>query len=154
MTKASKPGRVFRGGVPTASDVRTLRERFGVPAEGTVIEYEEVAEYIRASVRSYRWKTVTWRWRKELLRDFNVCVATREGAFVVLTPDERISFGKMKIRTGMRGMRRGGGLIEATDLARCSEEMRREGTQLARLNASIQLAAETAARRFKVTLPE
>lgn len=143
--------RIFAGGVPTEPDVRALIERYGVPAEGTMIPYVEIEKLIRCGRRSFRFKTVTDRWRKQLKRDHNVatgCDCRGEG-IKVLCPDERVSAGKAKTRTAVRAIRRSVDLVETTDKARLSPEMRAEADHLVQCSGALLLAARMEAKRYQ-----
>lgn len=143
---------LFRGGVPTAPDVRRLVEAFGVPEEGALIPYTEIEKVLGYERKSCRGNTVLWTWRRQLLREHNVMMGTRPEGLVALTPAERVSVGKTKIGHGLRGVRRGSVLLETTDRARLSPELRNEVDHATRCSAAALLAARAEGKRVKVLL--
>jgi hypothetical protein len=153
MTKAAS---IFADKVPTGPDVRMLIERYGVPAVGTLIPYGELEELLHCQRDRPRFYTVTHRWRAHLLRDHNVatgCDGTGVG-IKVLSPDERVSTGRSKTRGAVRMLRRATNLVETTDRAQLSAEMRAEADHLLRCNGALLLAARMESRRFQPQLED
>jgi len=87
-------GTLFRGGVPTDIDVERLAARWGIPDEGVVIPYAEVAEAIGQPHGSNRYRSVVSAWRRRLLREpFNRLLKARpdQQAYVVLDATGRVT---------------------------------------------------------------
>ncbi len=148
----SNCGNLFKGGVPTAPDVRRLIEAFGVPAEGELIPYAEIEKLIGTSRKTNRGGTVIWRWRQQLMRDHNVLMGCRPTGLVALLPEERVSVGRDRIVHGLRRMRRGTRIMETTDRDRLSPELRAEVDHAIRCSSAALLAARAEGKRVKVLL--
>lgn len=77
--------RIFRGGVPTRSDVDTLFKMD--PQPGDRITYEAVEQALGLRRTQSRFRTVTNAWRKRLFRERLVQSLVEDGAFVFLTAE-------------------------------------------------------------------
>ena len=60
------------GGHPTGPEVQMLINKFGQPAEGTKISYEQISQIIHHPKGSLRYNTVTGAWRNEMFRSYNI----------------------------------------------------------------------------------
>ena len=145
--------RTYFGGMPTDVDVRILREAFGVPAEGAEIAYADVADRIKAPVGSARFRTVTTRWRKQLQQDNDCFLVARNGAFRAATPSERLDVGEGKLRSGIRGIRRGGSIIDSTDRSRLTEDERKRADHGSGVRTTMLQAGRLEAKRPRLSLP-
>lgn len=147
-----KPSDLFLGGVPTEPDVKKLIEVFGVPKVGDELTYEQVAEVIGAPIRSYRFRTVTWAWRKLLDRQHNLIVgAVQARGFVVLDNQSRVRFSAGRFKRGLRSVRRASDVASRTDLGGLTPEERRSRDHIVATGSMLQLAAATEARKLKLT---
>lgn len=147
-----KPNDLFLGGIPTEPDVKKLLAIYGVPAIGTELTYDQVAETIGTPVRSYRFRTVTWSWRKVLDRQHNLIVGTVHGrGFVVLDNQSRVRFSAGRFKRGLRSVRRASDVAGRTDLVGLTPEERRSRDHIVATGSMLQLAAATEARKLKLT---
>lgn len=145
---------VFFGGLPTDIDVRTLREHFGVPAEGALMSFETVAALIKTPLGSPRFRTVTTAWRKALEREHNIIIVVRQAQFVAAKPGDRIDLGSRKLRTGARAFRRAHIVVEGTDRTRLTEAERKQADHVSMTTATAMQAARLAARKPQPQLPQ
>lgn len=146
-------GKVYFAGLPTDMDVRALLEQFGVPTEGQIIAYEQVAEVIRCRPRSGRFKSVTDRWRNRLKREHNIYLRAKDGQFTVLDPSARVDLGSSYLRRAGRTLRRGHVVVESTDRNRLTKEERAQADHILMTTASALQAARLQARRVNPELP-
>jgi hypothetical protein len=145
-------GRVVNG-LSTELDVRKLLDRYGSPAEGTVIAYLDIATVIGHEYGSKRWWTVVSAWRRKLLREHNLCLAPKQAgeSFEVKDPEGRLKRSFDGHRYGVRRVKRAGKLLVTTDLSRLPPDRRAVADHLQRRNASVILADRQA--RFEPRPP-
>lgn len=142
---------IFAAGVPTEPDVKALFDRFGTPAEGTLISYADVEALIRCPVNSARFKTVTHRWRREMEDDHHIYLAAERGlGFRALNPTERTRTAKGKFRSGMRLTVRAGEIAINTDATRLAPDDSRVRDHIIRTAATIRLTEKTAAKALRL----
>lgn len=146
--------KVFFGGLPTDVDVRILREHFGVPTEGALMPFDDVAALIKTPLGSARFRTVTTAWRKALEREHNLIIVVQQGRFVAAKPGERIDLGSRKLRMGARAFRRAHIVVETTDRARLTEAERKQADHVSMTTATAMQAARVAARKPQPQLPQ
>lgn len=95
---------LYFGKVSTDKEVRTLLDTYKTVAEGTLITHKEVAALVSVDPNDTRYRTVTNRWRKLMLGQFNIELRARPGeGFVALTAAERVTHN---IGDGLRIFRR------------------------------------------------
>lgn len=137
-------------GIPVRPDVRKLEEKYGVPKEGQLITYADVAAEIKAEPGSDRFKTVTASWRKRLRTEHNVELDPVGNAtgFVALAPSERIEKSVRNYGQANRKQRRAGVLAALTDRDRLTPDQQRVQDHIRHLEADRILAAATAAKKF------
>lgn len=146
--------KTFKNGLPTDIDIRALFDAFGVPAEDVAIPYAEVTAVIKTPERSARWTTVTNRWRRRLIKEHNVYMSAREGAFRVMNPATRVDHGAQQYRSGTRKMRKCYVVIGTTDHARLTPEQKAVATHLQHNAATAYQAARISAKRALPELPQ
>lgn len=94
---------LFLGGIPTDPDVKRIREALGEMNEGEEIPHTRIEELIGKKASSSRYRTVTARWRKTVLRELNVEIGAVPGmGFRVLSGSERIEHNHAKFRSASR----------------------------------------------------
>lgn len=154
MSKQEEQGRTFFGGVPTAPDVKHIRDEF--PDDqlkaGTFISYKEIEDVITVNRDRSRFRTVTTAWRKTVENEAGVVIQVKptEG-FIVLSEGEKADFSGQKLREAGRKARRGYKVACMVDRRQLNEEER------ARLDHNkTRAAAVLAAQQMKTTrsLPE
>lgn len=130
---------LFFGNVSTDNEVRTLLETFKGVKDGTLITYKKVAEIVDVEVESTRFRTITNRWRKIMLSQFNIELRARaKEGFVALTASERVT---ANINDGLRLFKR----VERTvGKLRCIPRYALEGHDTARLDHATTLMARVA----------
>lgn len=83
---------LFFGKVSTDAEVNALLTKFAEAKADDVITYGEVADIANVAVGSSRFKTITRRWRKIMLKQHNLEIRPQQGiGFVVLAPKDRVS---------------------------------------------------------------
>jgi len=143
---------LFLGGVPTEPDVRKLVEIYGVPKVGDEFPYQQIADALGVPIKSYRFRTVTWAWRKLLDRQHNLIVgAVQARGFVVLDNQQRVTFSAVRFKRGLKAVRRGSCVASRTDTAGLTPEERRSRDHIVATGSMLQLAAATEARKLKLT---
>ena len=102
--------KVFFGGVSTDPDIKMIRDVYpdsdlGI---GILIPYEAIAQVIRQPDRhTYRYRTVTWRWRKLVEKESGIVIGTVAGqGFKVLDEHEKAGVSQSKGRTAIKSARR------------------------------------------------
>lgn len=95
--------KLFLGGIPTAPDVKILREALGEIMIDTLIPHERVEMITGLSRKSPRYRCITSAWRKEMLRQYNVEIGAISGeGFKVLSSSERLTTNYSGFRQGVR----------------------------------------------------
>ncbi len=96
---------LFFGGIPTAPDVDTLIETFGVPEIGILVSYSNVSKVIGVPKDKSRFMSVTSAWRKHLYAEYNIFMkAIMNEGFMAMSPSERITFGSKRMKSKAKGM--------------------------------------------------
>lgn len=97
--------RVFFGGVPTAADVKKLKEALSADLKvDQVIPHEQIEAVIALKRTTSRYRTVVSAWRRQLLDEQNVDLDSIAGVgYLVLTEPERV---RVSIRDHRRGTRK------------------------------------------------
>lgn len=140
-------------GVPTAPDVRRLRDKFGVPDEGKLITYESLEETLGYKRDSVRFRTVVYAWRRALESEHSALMeAVPSKGLVRMTPDERVEHSDGKKKSGLRAIGRAVRIVAFTDRARLTPENQHLADHLTKCGAAIKLAIATASKPEK--LPE
>lgn len=151
---AMKKSQMYFGGVPTDLDVEKLKTKFGVPAPGTAISYQAIAECLGISRNEFRWHSVVGAWRRHLDRQFNVILkAMKNDGFVALDPSGRVDYSGRKYKGGLRQVVRAATVAARTDRGSLSPEEVRVCDHIQNTGASLRLAAATAARSLKYEEP-
>lgn len=102
-------GKVYFKGLPTEMDVKVLRDTFPQASltVGLVIPYERVEKLIKERKGSFRFNTVTNRWRKEVERNFGVILGVQAGVgFEVKSDSQKVGLASQKNRSATRCARR------------------------------------------------
>ena len=100
---------VFRAGIPTAPDVRKLRERFpGSSMQGgDCISYADIEQLIGCAAKSSRFRTVTTAWRRSLLQCEAIILKPLRGqGLTVLKDNEKLELAADTLDKGMRQVQR------------------------------------------------
>lgn len=145
----------FTFGVPTEPDVKILREKIGVPSEGSLIPYGKVTEILGLDRYADRFKTVTNAWRKELFKEHNVVLeAVPNEGWKCLPPNERIHFSHRRYGSGLRRVWRASNIAEKTDREKLGKDETIACDHLRKCAAAIRLAVATAGKPIKFPDPQ
>ena len=101
--------RLFKNGIPTDTDVKRLRAAYPdeLLSPGTIIGYEDVEKILNKDRRSYRFKTVTDRWRKLLEEESGIIIIARKGLeFKVCDNSDKLQLSTNKAKSSIRMARR------------------------------------------------
>jgi len=142
----------FLGGLPTDIDVRTIRDAF--PEEelaGEIADKQVIADLIKCDVRSFRFRTVTHRWRSIVERETGKIIGLRNGVFHVLEDDQKVDLACGKQRSAMRSVRRSVRVIGLTDRRALTDEDQTRVDHAARVAASLMQAASLKTIDSKLT---
>lgn len=136
--------KLFLGGIPTAPDVKKLREAFPKIAEGTDFTHDQIQVVIGQHPKSSRYRCVTAAWRKELLNMDNIEIGAVAGiGFRALTGPERLG---TNIKGFKQGTRKQGKSVRRVTMVR-SETLSplEQGTQMhvMRLGAAVLAQASS-----------
>lgn len=141
------------GGLPTDVDIRSLREAFGVPEVGASISYADVSACIKTPVGSNRFRTVTQMWRTRLIREHNVYLSARDGAFTAMSAPERVDHGAFKLRSGVRAMRKAHAVVGATDRSQLTDQQKAQADHVIHIAATTIQAARLQSKSKAPVLP-
>lgn len=112
---------IYRGGVPTDPEIRTLREAYPEKdmQPGTVIPYADVEALIGVERGENRWLSITTRWRKMVERETGrVVLGVEPGVgFRVLDAVQKIDLGFSKMAAAVRNSRRAYVLTSRVEVA-------------------------------------
>ena len=130
-------------GIPTKIDVEKLTHCYGVPAEGTVFAFAELAESVGLVQNSHRFRTVLNAWRKQLFRDHNILlISIGQGRLKASEPDERIDWASRKVHSGRRAIGRAIVVAYQTDHKRLTDDNQKTARDIVSMNESkMRLAA-------------
>lgn len=142
------------GGMPTDAEVRMLRDRFGVPEEGTPMPYNEIAQTIRQTERSNRYYTVVNAWRRFLRREHNVILRAGGGCFRAMSPSQRVDHSGDRVKSGLRTIRRAEQVLIGTDRARLTDEEKRRADHTQLIASALTHAARVESQKPVPALPE
>lgn len=138
-------GKVFRGGVPTAPDVRKLREMF--PDKdlnvGDVLAYDDIAEVVGCAYGTSRFKSITDRWRKLVENESGKIIGVSKGVgFAVLSDSQKLEVSHQKLRTAVRSAGRSLTVAMHIDRSNLTDDERLRLDHQNRINASLLAAAQ------------
>lgn len=135
----------YLGGVPTGPDVKLLRDTY--PEEelsvGRIIPYEDVEQLIQAKRRSFRFQTVTQKWRGQISHETDIVIGTERGiGFKVLSDHEKVELVASK--TNMAINSSGKALFYSTKVEsrNVSKEDRERLHHIEMVNGNILAAAQ------------
>ena len=141
---------LFFGGIPTQPDVDKLEKVYGIPAIGTVIPYQAIADLLGIALESSRFKTVTGQWRKKLDRIHNIVFRCIPGAaFEVADSHGRVDLASRGYKMGVRKVVRCSNIAARTDRSTLSAEESRVCDHLERVASAHLLAAKTSAKEVR-----
>ena len=121
--------RVYRGGVPTDIDIRKIRERFPDSSltVGRIIKYSDVEDVIDVIKNSFRFRTVTWRWRRIVESESAIIIGTERGeGFKILNNNETFEYSNDKLRSAVRSAARSYhlyGYVERKELSKSEQKL-------------------------------
>ena len=112
----------IRNGRPVEPQVRKLLDAVSVK-RGDLFKHTDLAKIIGEDEDSLRYRTVTTAWRHRILRDTGILLAAvpRVG-YEALQAERQIKAGVGKMRSGVRGLRRGLIFVEAAPVAELPEK--------------------------------
>lgn len=144
-------GKLFFGGLPTASDVAKLMA-LDVTA-GQSVSYADVSDLIGVDPKSNRFGTVADAWIRAMFRERNIEVVRRGGAFVALEPRERISESSKRMTRIGRAAGRAAVKVVAIDARELSEDEQRRLDLMRREIAALRDEAARACRSVALPAP-
>ena len=142
--------RVFSGGVPTDMELNFLHKKIGVPKVGRFISYDEVEEIIKCGWKSWRFRTITTRWRNILEREHSVFLKAVTGqGFRALNASGRVAVASDKLDSGKRMIGRAVSIAVKTDAKALKPEEKRVCDHVRRFGQLVQQYAATAPKKIK-----
>ena len=136
--------KLYLGGLPTAPDVKRLRERFPDNAlrVGQIVDYADVEATLGCARHTYRFKTVTNRWRKLVEKESGVIIGAMAGkGFAVLDDHQKLDASGAKPRSAARAARRSYVLAGHIDRKNLTDEERGRLDHQGRVSAAVLAAA-------------
>lgn len=144
----------FFGGLPTDLDVKKLAERFGVPAPGTLLRHEEIAECIGAAWKSNRYRTVLNQWRRKLLKEQNLDTIVEAGeGLKILRPIERVDASEADFKSSTRKLRKAAVRVSLVDEKTLDEPGRRRRDHLREVTSRLYMQAANESKALKPPSP-
>lgn len=142
LKKGNNMSEYFKG-IPTKIDVEKLDQCHGVPSEGTIFTFDQLAESAGLLRDSHRFRTVLNAWRKQLFRDHNILlVSIGQGRLKASEPDERIDWASRKVHSGRRAIGRAIVVAYQTDQKRLTDDKQKTARDIVSMNESkMRLAA-------------
>lgn len=147
--------RVFGNGVPTDVDVQRLADRFGVPTEGALLPYDEIADTIKSAYGTNRYASVFVAWRKRLLKVSNLVLKAQpdKRAYLVLDANGRIA-QCLSWEKGMRKKARQTYVVAGmTDASKLSSDLNAARTVVMHNAATMLQSSRMLSRRALPELP-
>ena len=148
-------GLTFNRGIPTDVDVRKLEERFGVPAPGDMIGYDDITDTLKVGRDQNRWRSVVVAWRKKLDREHNILLkAVSNEGFRAMDGHARVDFSGRTYKGGLRRIVKAATIAARTDSAGLTPGELKTRDFIQNAGAVIRGAAATAARQLTYPDPE
>jgi len=136
--------KVWFKGISTDPEIRKLNDKYGIPAEGKIITYEDIAATIGANYQTPRFDVVYQRWVRLLYTRHNVKMLCRLGEGVYAAkPDERVDWSKDELTRGLRKFRRAGRVVRDTDYARLSPEAQKGADFVLKMDGAFRTISAT-----------
>lgn len=141
--------------VPTEAGVARLLERFGVPEEGAVIEWEQIENCLGLGREACRFRSVVAAWRRRLYRECNCFLhAPGDGSgLVVADPPRRVDLAARKVEYGRRCISRAVVLAHSTERTRLDATEREVADRISRMG-DMATALHAAVAAKALPLPE
>jgi hypothetical protein len=121
ITETPKPG----SGLPTDPDIQAIRERWpdGKLAQGDEIPYRQMEQVLGVERGTYRWNTITRRWRKLVEEDSRIVIGTSAGtSFVVLRETGKLNLSRSKFKSAARAAKRSFVVADLVDANQLPED--------------------------------
>ena len=147
--------KLFLGGIPTAPDVKKLREAFDGLEVGAEISHQEVEEITDCDRKSSRYRSVTTAWRKEVLRELNVQIESVPGeGFRILNATERLIHGHKRFSEGTRKQARSIRRVSMIPDKELTQIERSKRDHMQRIGAKIIEHATDFAKQLEAPAPQ
>jgi len=119
--------KVYFSGVPTSIEINRLREVYKkedlVP--GVVIPYEDVEDIIGCLKNTYRYKTITQRWRHLIEMEYGVLIGVERCiGFKILHDNEKVDASSAKFRSAINATYRSLKIASIVNVRELTEEKR------------------------------
>ena len=154
---ATQGSNLFFGGIPTEPDVKTLRDAYqdeDLPV-GLAIPFVDVAKHIKCSPDSYRFRTVTSRWRHDVEKDTGKVIgAPGDKTFLVLSASETLGLSKRKLHSSARAITRVLTLGSRITVSQLTEDEKKEHDHTQRIGGAIRSSFQTASRLALPTIAD
>lgn len=140
-----KDSELYFGGLPTEPDVKRIREIYPDSAlkVGDLIAYEDMAEALDEEKDSFRFKTITNRWRKLVEKDCGKVIGVEKGiGFKVLSDSQKLDLSGLKLRSATRMARRSYIVAGRVDRRNLSEDERKRLEHHSRCSAQVLAASQ------------
>ena len=140
--------------VPTDAEVEQLRERYGAPAEETLITYDELMELLQIERHATRFKSVISAWRRKLYREYNVLLKCEPSVgYIVQDNHGRVDTSSRRFKAGLRRVSSATDIVMRTDREGMTTEERRHCDAIISVGATMRLATATEAKKLTLSLP-
>ena len=135
---------VYSNGVPTEIDIRKIRQTYPDSSlnVGDQILYQDIEQLIQCKRDSYRFRTVTYRWRRLVENATNKIIGTnRSIGFVVLSEEEKLSLSGDKLRSAGNLAKRSYVVTARIQTNQLSPEQRKELNFIVKKTSAVLAAA-------------
>lgn len=130
--------KLFLGGIPTAPDVKKLREAIGELIEGRDIAHDEVRAILGLEPRSSRYRSVTTAWRREMLNEHNIEISAIPSiGFRVLPQAEQLTTNIKGFKQGTRKQGKSVRRIAQIETEKLSEAEQQKHMHMVRLGTQV-----------------
>ena len=131
--------------------VELLMKTFGVPVEGTIVNYESIETCINEKRHSNRWISICGRWKAKLFEDHNVLMRPQiNRGYEACVPTARVDVAGRTFNCGIKRIRRAAIISTRTARMDLNPEQIKTLTHIEMNNAKIMMAEAKSARTIKL----
>lgn len=142
-------GKSFFGGLPTEFDVKKMFERFGIPEPTQIISYDDIETCIAVKKNSFRFRTVTNAWRKQMELKHNLIFKAIPGnGFECLNPSGRVDFSFIKHGRGLKQVAKATNIAATTERTNLNPEELRRCDYVQNIGGTIKVMCATARKQL------
>jgi hypothetical protein len=143
--------KLFFGGVPTKIDIDRLQKSFGIPRHGDLLRHDDISKVIDVDKKSARYRTVVNQWRRILLNEHGIELASETGVgYKVLSDPERVDHGGKRFGRSVRATVRSAKMAAMIPLEKLEGVDKKKAEHLKLATMRIAEAATDVNRSMKI----